>query len=433
VQVSGYDQDSNGRPVTQDTPFYIGSASKAMTAVAVMQLVDAGRIELDAPVQRYLPDFTLADPRVERITVRQLLNHTSGMWDVGFRQWSLPQPTSLRSAVARLNRARLAADPGQEHRYFNPNYSVAARLVEEVSGETFDAYLRNHLFTPLGMRATRTVDFVDEARDGVAPGHVFAFGRRIRAPGGPFFINGAGGVVTTAADMAQWVAAQANGGVGPNGARILSTAALSQTRTLTQASRGYAFGWNVIPDGRISHSGGLPTHSAYVAFFEAGDGVVVLTPGGDSNVPRNIALAVLGHLQGKSTPQSPPPVGPKLDVAAAVLLAFNWLFTAWVLTRTKVWVGKRRPVWRTVLGGFALYAFTAAAILVGLPKLIGQVIPWSWLWLGYYSPMWTLFLLSLAGTSLLIVAFRLFALLRNRRAISGAWVSATAARPHEHP
>jgi hypothetical protein len=86
-----------------------------------------------------------------------------------------------------------------------------------------------------------------------------------------------------------------------------------------------------------------------------------------------------------------------------------------------------------VLGGFALYAFTAAAILVGLPKLIGQVIPWSWLWLGYYSPMWTLFLLSLAGTSLLIVAFRLFALLRNRRAISGAWVSATAARPHEHP
>jgi len=215
VQVSGYGRDSNGRPVTQDTPFYIGSASKAMTAVAVMQLVEAGRIELDAPVRRYLPEFTLADPRVERITVRQLLNHTSGMWEVGFRQWSFPQPASLRSAVARLDRARLAADPGQEHRYFNPNYSVAARLVEEVSDEAFDAYLRNHLFAPLGMRATKTVDFVDEARDGPALGYVFAFGHGFRAPGGPFFINAAGGVVTTATDMAQWVAAQANGGLAP--------------------------------------------------------------------------------------------------------------------------------------------------------------------------------------------------------------------------
>src|SRR5688572_14225758 len=100
VQVSGYGLDSNGRPVTRDTPFYIGSASRAMTAAAVMQLVEAGRIELDAPVRRYLPEFTLADPRVERITVRQLLNHTSGMWEVGFRQWSFPQPASLRSAVA---------------------------------------------------------------------------------------------------------------------------------------------------------------------------------------------------------------------------------------------------------------------------------------------------------------------------------------------
>ena len=422
VQVSGYGRDSNGRPVTQDTPFYIGSASKAMTAVAVMQLVEAGRIELDAQVRRYLPEFTLADPRVERITVRQLLHHTSGMWEVGFRQWSLPQPASLRSAVARLDRARLAADPGQEHRYFNPNYSVAARLVEEVGDETFDAYLRNHLFAPLGMTATKTVDFVDEARDGPALGYVFAFGHGFRAPGGPFFINAAGGVVTTAADMAQWVAAQANGGVGPNGARILSTEALSQTHTPSSTSRGYAFGWNVYPDGRISHTGGLPTYSAYVAFFAGGDGVVVLSPGGDSNVPRNIALAVLARLQGKPAFQPSPPLAPKLDFAATALLVLNWVFTAWVLARTKAWMRRRRPVWRTVLG-FALYAFTAGAVLVGLPNLVGQVIPWSWIWLGYYYPIWTLFLLSLAGTSLLIIGTRFVALLRNRRTmISAAFV-----------
>jgi CubicO group peptidase (beta-lactamase class C family) len=414
VQVSGYGRDSNGRPVTQDTPFYIGSASKAMTAVAVMRLVETGRIELDAPVRRYLPGFTLADSRGDRITVRHLLNHTSGMWEVGFRQWSLPQPTSLTSAVARLNRVRLAADPGQEHRYFNPNYSVAARLVEEVSGESFDAYLRNHLFVRLGMPATKTVDFVDEARDGVASGYVFAFGYGLRAPGGPFFINGAGGVVTTAADMAQWVAAQANGGVGPNGARILAIETLRQTHTPSSTSPGYAFGWNVAPDGRISHTGGLPTHSAYVAFFKGADGVVVLSPGGDSNAPRNIALAVLAHLQGKPVPEPSSPLLPKLDFAAAVLLVLNWLFTAWVLARTKVWVRHRRPVWRTVLV-FLPYLFAAGAVLIGLPNLLGRVVPWSWLWLGYYYPIWTLFLLSLACTSLLIIVFRSVAFIRNRR------------------
>lgn len=80
--------------------------------------------------------FTLADSRVERITVRQLLNHTSGMWEVGLRQWSLPQPTSLRLAVARLDRARLAADPGQEHRYFNPNYSRRTQWGARAAGRS---------------------------------------------------------------------------------------------------------------------------------------------------------------------------------------------------------------------------------------------------------------------------------------------------------
>jgi hypothetical protein len=340
-----------------------------MTAVAVMQLVDAGRIEL------------------RRCEMSCGLPCDGG-----------------------------AAEPGRQHRYFNPNYSVAARLVEKVSGESFDAYLRNHLFAPLGMSETKTVDFIDEARDGPARGYVFAFGHPIRAPGGPFFINGAGGVVSTAADMAQWVAAHTNGGVAPNGARILSTEALRETHTSSPTSRGYAFGWNVYPDGRISHSGGLTTYSAYVAFFEGGDGIVVLTPGFDSNAPRNIALAVLAHRRGQQPAQPGSPLMPKLDVAAATLLVLNWLFTARVLVRTKVWVRRSRPVWRTVLG-FTFYVSIAGAILLGLPNLVGQAIPWSWLWLAYYYPIWTLFLLSLAGTSLLIITVRTVAILRNRRTV----------------
>jgi len=136
-------------------------------------------------------------------------------------------------------------------------------------------------------------------------------------------------------------------------------------------------------------------------------------------VPRNIALAVLARLQGKPVIQPLPPQAPKLDFVAATLLVLNWLFTLWVLARTKVWMRQRRPVWRTVLG-FAPHAFTAGAVLVGLPNLVGRVIPWSWLWLGYYYPIWTLFLLSMAGTSLLIITTRIAAFLRNRRTMESS-------------
>jgi CubicO group peptidase (beta-lactamase class C family) len=413
IRVKGYGHDSEGRPITGDTPFYIASASKAFTAVAVMQLVDQGLVELDAPVRRYLPEFELNDPRAGEITVRQLLNHTSGMWEVGVRQWSLPQPEDLQQAVARLRPARLTAEPGTVHTYFNPNYSLAARLVEVVSVQAFDDYLLAQVFAPAGMTATKTVDFVNEVRDGVAQGHVYAFGRPIAAPGGPFFVGGAGGVVSTASDMAKWVVVQANDGRTPGGVQIVSPQALRETHTATAASGGYAFGWNVAPDGRISHSGGLTTYSAYVAFLEAGDGVVALSPSGDSNSARDAALGVLALRRGGAPRVTPDPAMPRLDLIAGVLLAANWAFTAWTLARTRRWAVKRRPAWRLALGA-APYALTPAAILVALPWLLGKVVPWSWIWLGYYYPVWTALLLSLAATSLLILAVRAWSLWRER-------------------
>ncbi|MBB6096262.1 CubicO group peptidase (beta-lactamase class C family) [Povalibacter uvarum] len=411
LSVAGYGRDSSNRPVTGSTPFYLGSTSKAFTGVALMQLVEAGQIELDAPVQRYLPEFKLADQRAGSITVRHLLNHTSGMWEVGIRQWSLPQPDSLATAVARLRRARLATEPGTTHNYFNPNYATAARLVEVISGRPFDDYMRTQVFLPLGMTETRTVDFVDERRHGIARGHVYAFGHAFIAPGGPFFINGAGGIATTATDMSKWLIAQANGGRAANGSQLLSSQALRETHTPSAASRGYAFGWNVANNGRISHSGGLPTYSSYVAFFENGDGVVVLCPCGDSNAPRDMALGILSLRKGLSPPANSAPLLPRIDLVAGLLLAGNWAFTAWKLTRTRKWATTPRPWWRIAVG-FVCYAATAIAVLIALPMLLGRVVPWSWLWLAYYYPVETGLLLSLALTSVLILVVRIGSLMK---------------------
>jgi len=113
IEIAGFGEDSRGLAITPQTMMPIASLSKSFTAMAVMQLVDTGKVRLDAPVREYLADFTLADPRAARITVRQLLNHTSGMADATFPEKSGPLPESLAAGVALLRRAPLAGDLAQ--------------------------------------------------------------------------------------------------------------------------------------------------------------------------------------------------------------------------------------------------------------------------------------------------------------------------------
>jgi CubicO group peptidase (beta-lactamase class C family) len=404
----GFGQDANGQAISARTRFYIGSLSKAFTAAAVLQLAERGRIDLDAPVQRYLPAFRLADPRAARITVRHLLNQTSGMTIAVDHEWRLPQPANLKEAVARLGGLRLATDPGAQFSYHNPNYSVLARLVEVTGGTDFASFMRTNIFLPLGMRDTSTVDFVDERRDGVPLGHVYAFGRAfaIAAPG--YFINGAGGVVTTPADYGLWLAAQMNGGLGSNGVRILSPASVRAAHT--PALGGYGFGWNRAASGRVSHSGGLTTFGAFAA-MQGGRGVAVLVPVTSVMAPsRDIAL---GILDGKLTPLAPGVLW-LWDLALVPAILLIWFFGLRGVSRAGGWARRAsaKPAWRRMLG-IMPPLLVAGAVLIVLPLVISQVVSWSWIWLWYYVPVWTTFLLSAAAAALLVAAARLFFLLRR--------------------
>lgn len=104
----------------------------------MLQLVDAGRVSLDDSVAEHLPEFRPADPRGADITVRQLLDQTSGLADREVHELNRRQPATLAEATISLNSARLVAAPGRRFNYHNPNYHVAARLVEVVRGETFE-------------------------------------------------------------------------------------------------------------------------------------------------------------------------------------------------------------------------------------------------------------------------------------------------------
>jgi len=281
IHLAGYGKDSEGNPITADTRMYIGSVSKSFTALAVMQLVDRGKIRLEDPVANYLPDFQVKDPRAQQITVSQLMNHSSGLADGGFPEMSLPQPFSLVEEMERLRAAHLIATPGSQWNYHNPNYHILARLVEQVSGESFTEYLKRHIFDPLQMDHTAAEAFVGDSRIPVTKGFMFAYGIPIARTTFPHFVSGSGGVISTANDMSKWIAMQNNGGKGTTGRAVVSRKALSAMHTPSGPDHDFAYGWeqDVLADGskRIEHGGSLFTFSADAALFpETGYGFVVM-------------------------------------------------------------------------------------------------------------------------------------------------------------
>src|SRR6266581_4075902 len=151
MHLRGFGEASqSGRAVTPHTPFILASVSKSFTALAIMQLVEAGKIELDAPVQRYLPWFRVADPVASaRITVRHLLYQTSGIPSTDCESDQVT--ISLEQYVRSLESVVLDRPVGSRHEYCSTNYDVLGLIVQTVSGQSYGTYLQQHVFAPLQM------------------------------------------------------------------------------------------------------------------------------------------------------------------------------------------------------------------------------------------------------------------------------------------
>ncbi|RCV51755.1 serine hydrolase [Marinitenerispora sediminis] len=425
VHLAGYGSTPSGAAVTERTPMAVASVSKSFTALAVLQLVDEGRVDLDAPVRDHLPEFEMADPRAADITVRQLLDQTSGMSDTTFGAFSRPQPASLREAVAGMRSAGLAAAPGERWEYHNPNFQVAARLVEVVSGASFSDYLDAHVFDPLGMADSSTND-TDQDLPPSAYGHVTLLGRPVAAPEPPAFGNGSGGVVSSARDMAAWLIAQHGGGRGADGTRILSADAVRESHTPSPGADSYGLGWQVgaTPSGAalVHHGGDLFTSTAYQALLpESGHGVAVMAntgmAAGDASA---IAEAVIAVIEGRETP--PPGQSPLVVGADAVLLglAVAAVPLAGLGVRRSVRWGARRvdaPSHGTVLRLLPLAV--PVVLFAGIHRVVGFLYRGrdvAWIQVAYLYPAFLLLLgLAALGCTAVAVA-RAAALVRARRA-----------------
>lgn len=241
----GFGTAGKGQSVTADTPFYIGSQSKSFTALAIMQLVEQNKLALDAPVQTYIPWFKVADEQASKeITVRNLLQHTSGLSESGYMP-KLPADATLEMLVRDIAHARLAAPVGTKMQYFNPGYSILGYLIETVSGQSYSDYLQSHIFEPLKM----TNSFADPAaakEAGLAQGYsqMFMLAIPIEQPVSKYDVP-AGFIMASANDMARFMMAMVNGGE-LDGVRVLSSENIQLMFTPNIAIHSsYGFGWYI--------------------------------------------------------------------------------------------------------------------------------------------------------------------------------------------
>lgn len=287
----GHRDPTRDAPVTNDTMFYIASATKPFVAFAIEQLVEQGEIELDAPVKRYLPRFRLADPELtEHLRVRDLLCHRYGL--------SSGPIVLLDAYTGEITEDRYyhfleKVEAAGGVSYSNLHFTLAGRIIEAVSGKPWREYLAERLFRPAGM--THTTGYADwmYSQDDVALPALEVDGRMVPTTRkSDRTMHAAGGLGTSIDDFARWIRLQLGRG-SVDGQRLLSAEHVEATWRLESEghdsaefgpAEGFGLGWqrgNYRGHLELRHGGGYVGSASYVCFLpELELGLAVLATGG---------------------------------------------------------------------------------------------------------------------------------------------------------
>ncbi|MFD4863705.1 serine hydrolase domain-containing protein [Streptomyces sp. NPDC058412] len=277
---------ANPLPVDERTLFVLGSVTKTYTATVLMRLVAEGRVELDAPVRRYLPELVLADERAAaQITVMQLLNHTAGL------DWNLVTDTgegddALEGFVAELASLPLIGEPGARPSYSQAGFNLLGRIVEKATGLTYEQAVTRLVFEPMGLS-----DSLFFAGDVVT--RRFAVGHNPDGDGRPSVAgmwkgkrcdNPGGGLVSSVADQLRAARFHLGDGLGEGGGRILPAGLLARMREPSVELRGstlgdaFGIGWFLRDvDGvrTVGHGGSVDGQFSELLFVPGHDFAVV--------------------------------------------------------------------------------------------------------------------------------------------------------------
>jgi len=289
-QAGVYSKDTSIAPI--DSNMYgIGSISKMFTTVAVLQLVEQGKVNLDTPLIDYIPEFTMEDSRYKDITVRMLLNHSSGLMGSTFFSSMLFNDkdfSTYKNLLNTLKTSRLKAAPGAFSVYCNDGFTLAELLVEKVTGISFSEYIKNNISDPLGLDNTKTpVDLFDQSK----LVKTYIPGRKETLPNESLNMIGAGGIYSSAKNLCQFAEILMNNS---------SSNVLSNPSIKAMQNPEYLTGiWPQAEDSLISYGLGWDSINTY-PFGQYG--IKALSKGGDTVLfhgnltvlpDENMAIAVL--------------------------------------------------------------------------------------------------------------------------------------------
>ncbi len=301
---AGLSDIASKRPITDQTIFRVASITKLFTAVAAMQLWERGLIDLDAPANDYLRAYRLmpASATFRPATVRHLLTHTAGIPDVLHaadllhagrgRFEDCPAALSVEAGevpptLAEVYRHGLpvVVQPGTTFAYSNHGFATLGQLIEDVTGETLDRYLRGHLFEPLAMTDT-DLDRSRLAESRLATGYDLGPRGAQAAPDREWVTHGASGASSTTRDMARFIAALLNGGANEHGAVLQPATLATMFEPHHQPDRrlpgiGLGFFRDELGGHRVvGHDGRLPGfHSQLLLAPDDSVGLICLTNG----------------------------------------------------------------------------------------------------------------------------------------------------------
>ncbi|HEY1571972.1 MAG TPA: serine hydrolase [Pseudonocardiaceae bacterium] len=315
-----------GVPVTTDSVFQVGSITKVWTTTLVMQLVDEGILDLDGPVVDVLPELRLTDPETAKgVTLRHLLTHTSGIdgdvfADTGRGDDCLARYVDVLADVAQNH------PMGATWSYCNSGFVLAGRVIEKVTGKTWDAVLRERLVTPLGLAHTVTLP-EDALLHSVAVGHVTQGTEPpTRAPVWmlPRSAGPAGLITSTVGEVLTFAALHLTGGLATDGTRLLSSvsAAAMTDRQVDLPDRGvsgesWGLGWcrfDWSGHRLVGHDGNTIGQSAFLRLLpEQGLAVALLTNGGNADdLYQDLFQEVFADVAGLDLPEPlTPPAQPE--------------------------------------------------------------------------------------------------------------------------